>query len=277
MLADARVHPRGGEELRRGGDSDARDTQVTADDFAVGRDKRRIQVHHDMQVEALLPHVVAQIRRADPPCQIFTIAGGQGERHQDAATDGGKRGRATCELDPIRAGIVADGAAFRLRTGDALLLLVAFFDGLEGFGGFGARRHHELGRQGGVFCPESAVGGVMQAVDKRIVSWRMAVVAGSVWSLRRRVAFIVGILPDNPIKRNGTWLHFAETSFTERRAGEGDALRLESRRLNRKRIPPLPEGEGSPALIIYEPLWDDFLEAMQKVRCRMNEHEKITE
>ena len=163
MLADARVHPRGGEEVRRGGDGNARDAQVTADDFAVRSDKRRVGVHHDMQVETLLPHVVAQICRTHPPCQIFTIAGGQGERHQDAATDGGKRGRATCELNPIRAGIVADDAAFRLRTGDAMPLLLAFFDGLEGFSGFGARRDDELGRQGRVFCPQSAVGGVMEA------------------------------------------------------------------------------------------------------------------
>ena len=166
MLADARVHPRGGEEALLpacGGDGNAPDAQVTADHFAVGRDKRRGHVHHHMQVEALLLGVVAQICRTDPPRQIFTIAGGQGERHGDAATDGGKRGHATCELDPIRAGIVADGAAFRLQTRVLPALLVAFFHRLEGFGGFRARRHHELRRQRWVFCSEITVGGMMQA------------------------------------------------------------------------------------------------------------------
>ena len=58
-MSGAGMHPSGGEELRRRGDRDALDPQITADDVAGGRHMGSVGIDDDMQVETLLARVPA--------------------------------------------------------------------------------------------------------------------------------------------------------------------------------------------------------------------------
>ena len=89
VLTNSVAQAFGGEELGSGSDGDAFDPQVTANHLAIRLDNRGIALHNNMQIEAFLFRIVAQISRGCLPGEIDFIALRQGEGNLHSPAEGG--------------------------------------------------------------------------------------------------------------------------------------------------------------------------------------------
>jgi len=88
VLPNSMAQALGGEELRRRGHSNACNPQVTTHHTTSWFGDKSILLNNDVQIEAFLVRIVAQIGRGSLPGEIGFVALGKGENHLHSPTGG---------------------------------------------------------------------------------------------------------------------------------------------------------------------------------------------
>ena len=135
-----------------------------------GFDHRGGGLNDNVEIEAFLLLVVAQIGGSGLPAEIGLIALREMEGDLNPAADGCQRRFAFLQFHPVRTSVVSDRAELGLRTRCLAALVDSLLHGFESFGGFHAGRDDQLSRHLWVDAAKAIVGGMVQRDTVAVVA-----------------------------------------------------------------------------------------------------------